>query len=415
MSCPSLLVPQQRDFTHWLHAWDGCTVFVLGTGPGLSSPLLERIRQYAAERSCPVVAVESAFQAAPWADVLFFSDLEWWGQHKLEARRKAQGRIVSPANAVDPKVLSLRNQPFTSYRDPGADALSFVALMGARRVVLVGFDDSAQPRQQAWAAVNLALRSRIELLSFHAVHSGFRHVSPDYVLQDSLMAPPGLLKGKVVERRPVSIGSRQAPQLPRGWAGRWTGKTAFVLASGPSLTAEDVGLVYAYVQQHRCPVLVTNTTFQLAPWADVLFFHDKKWWQIHGEAVQRDFSGQCVTMAGEVHGRVISLRGTGFNAYRNSGGGAISLAMAGGATRIILLGLDGKYAADGRRHWHVQHPKLGDAVSLPKFVMYFPMLAKDAEKAGVEILNASRDTALTCFPRVSLEDVLSSAPQPYAE
>ncbi len=72
--------------------------------------------------------------------------------------------------------------------------------------------------------------------------------------------------------------------------------------------------------------------------------------------------------------------------------------------------LDGKYAADGRRHWHVQHPRLGNAVTLPRFVRYFPQLALDATSKGVEIINASRDTALTCFPRAALEDVLSSPP-----
>lgn len=418
MPYPALLAPATSNAMHWVGAWQDCTAFILGTGPGLSRALLERVRQHAEAHACPVVAVEGAFKLAPWADVLFFSDLAWWSAHKLDARRSARGRIVSAANAVDPKVLSFRNQPFTAYRDSGADAVSFLALMGARRAVLVGFDgpDSMSPsRQQAWAAVNLALRGSLELLTLHGAHSGFRRVDPEYVWQARSDAVPRLMPRKAVERVPVPIGPRKPVTNLLGWTGRWTGKTAFVLASGPSLNAADVDLVQAYAQTYECPVLVTNTTFKLAPWADVLFFHDKKWWQVHGEEVRRDFHGQCVTMASEVHERVTSLRGTGFNAYRNSGGGAISLAMAGGAARIILLGLDGKYATDGRRHWHVQHPSLGDAVSLPRFVMYFPTLAKEASGRGVEILNASRDTALTCFPRVSLEDVLSSAPQPYLE
>ena len=186
----------------------------------------------------------------------------------------------------------------------------------------------------------------------------------------------------------------------------WKGKTVFVMASGPSLSVADVERVAEYSHEHGYPVVVTNTTYQLALWADALFFHDVQWWRVYGDHVKKHFGGLCVTVAKIEDPRVTRINTIDF-AYGNSGGGAINLAIHRGAKRIILLGLDGQYAKDGRRHWHQQHKKLGDACSLPRWVTRFPALAEHAKRSGVEVINASRETALTCFARGVLEDLLA--------
>ena len=199
-----------------------------------------------------------------------------------------------------------------------------------------------------------------------------------------------------------------APSLEAlSWRRLWAGKTAFVLASGPSLTLSDVALVRRYSQARDCPVLATNSTYRLALWADALFFYDSQWWNAHGEAVLRDFPGQIVTVCELTHRRMLNLRKQPFNAYKNSGGGAISFAMYAGAKRIITLGLDGQPAPDGRQHWHAPDPVLGDATGLSLFLPCFPDLARDAAQQGVEIINASRQTAITCFQRQPLEAILA--------
>lgn len=192
------------------------------------------------------------------------------------------------------------------------------------------------------------------------------------------------------------------------WRRLWAGKTAFVLASGPSLTLSDVTLVRRYARAHDCPVLVTNSTYRLAPWADVLFFHDSQWWRVHGEDVLRNFAGQIVTVCELDHPRMLNLRKQPFNAYKNSGGGAISFAMYAGARRVITLGLDGQPAPNGRQHWHAPDPVLGDATGLSLFLPCFPALEQDAAQQGVEIINASRQTAITCFQRQPLESILAT-------
>jgi hypothetical protein len=90
---------------------------------------------------------------------------------------------------------------------------------------------------------------------------------------------------------------------------------------------------------------------------------------------------------------------------RNSGAGALLLSKEWGAERIIMLGYDCRYSQDGTRHWHGDHPKgLGNCQSVGKFPSQFAHMAPRME--GVEVINASRDTALDMFPRQSLEEAL---------
>ena len=95
-----------------------------------------------------------------------------------------------------------------------------------------------------------------------------------------------------------------------------------------------------------------------------------------------------------------------FYCSENSGAGAISLADLFGARKIILLGYDCKYDDDGKRHWHGNHPKeLGNAGSLPKWFGHFDDIAKRVTHCNV--INATRDTALTMWPRIPLEEALA--------
>lgn len=151
---------------------------------------------------------------------------------------------------------------------------------------------------------------------------------------------------------------------------------------------------------------MTNTTYQAAPWADVLVFHDKPWWKRYGRHVSEVFAGIKVSKSQIYGGGVRSL--CHLPSYANSGGFAAAIAMLAGAARIVYLGLDCKPAADGKRHWHGAHPSgLGDAVSMNAWPAEFEPLAGHAAAAGVEIVNASGDTALTCFNRIPLEEALA--------
>src|SRR5690606_31872717 len=120
-------------------------------------------------------------------------------------------------------------------------------------------------------------------------------------------------------RRPDEVLARHCPAVGQGSPGRdprrletrtdpphsalW--REAVCIASGPSLTADDCDLVRRWrsageaageaqageAAQERA-VVVVNTTFRLAPWADALFAMDENWWKHHHEEVAATFTGR---------------------------------------------------------------------------------------------------------------------------
>ena len=183
------------------------------------------------------------------------------------------------------------------------------------------------------------------------------------------------------------------------------GITAVCLASGPSLTTEDVGVVKSWRDRNLVGlVVVTNTTFRIAPWADALYAMDRKWWNQYAAEVKQNFRGGSF---GPTPCAINDLRVRGVREARsrNSGAGAILLARSRGATKIVLLGYDAQHTG-GQTHWHGKHPRgLGDARSVGNWPKQFADLA--IQLASIEIINCSRETSLKCWPRQTIEAVLS--------
>jgi len=90
----------------------------------------------------------------------------------------------------------------------------------------------------------------------------------------------------------------------------------------------------------------------------------------------------------------------------NSGYQAINLAYHFGVSRIILLGYDMQHTG-GKTHWHGDHPKsLNNAAGVANWVKNFKPLAKDLARVGIEVINCTTETALDCFKRADVRDVL---------
>lgn len=162
-----------------------------------------------------------------------------------------------------------------------------------------------------------------------------------------------------------------------------------------------------------------NTTFRAAPWADALYACDLAWWDRHIDEVRQSFAGESWTQTPEAarrHGlRFIDGRpGRGLSKERgvihqggNSGYQAIGLAVDQGAERIVLLGFD-MQDTGGRTHWHGDHPQgLRNASPFASWIGKFGQLAVDLQRDGIAVLNATRETALTCFERAPLEKALA--------
>lgn len=202
-------------------------------------------------------------------------------------------------------------------------------------------------------------------------------------------------------------------------------KQAVILASGPSMTQEDADAVHEWrnADPETRAVIVVNTTFRLAPWADILSTNDDDWLDHHLPEIRESFLGaiHCAhpgyrDTTGVEH-VPFDKDATGLASAKpghiawgmNSGASAISLAHFMGAQRIILLGFDQQWTGDMPR-WHGRHPGnlQNQKPGFHRWAKWFVQAAIDADALGVEIINCSRATSLTCFRRMDLSEALCS-------
>jgi len=190
----------------------------------------------------------------------------------------------------------------------------------------------------------------------------------------------------------------------------WPKSTVGCLGSGPSLIQADVDGC-----RDRAHVIAVNDTHRLAPWADVLYAADAKWWRRFGGVPA--FLGRKYSIMPNGHKvpqqefrDIHILRNTGdqglerdpsgLRTGKNSGYQAINLAVHLGASQILLLGYD--MQGD---HFFGSHPDK----SHPPFkhcLQAFPTLVSPLAEIGVSIVNCTPGSALTCFPMAPLASVL---------
>lgn len=200
----------------------------------------------------------------------------------------------------------------------------------------------------------------------------------------------------------------------------WPLSTVVILGGGASLTQDQVEACRDRVnaQRMRVRVIAVNNAYQRAPWADLHYFADSKWWSWHrNQTLYRNFGGIRVTLENPdvcaKDGQLVAVKNygkePGFSPQRdgvhtgnNAGYQAIQLAAHLGAQTIVLLGFDMKPG-----HWHGDHPQPTDPNCYAKMLPFFATLTKPAAKRGIEILNATPGSAIACFPRVSLTELFS--------
>lgn len=190
----------------------------------------------------------------------------------------------------------------------------------------------------------------------------------------------------------------------------WPDSTVYILGGGPSLNDAPLDLI----RDER--VIGVNNAYLLGDWIDVCWFGDSRWFEWHAKKLLNGFYGLracCVPRLDDHPGIKTLARGKPlgietrprFVAWnRNSGGSAINLAYHLGARRIVLIGFDMR-RVDDRANWHEDHP-CPQRDPYERFLMGFPTIAKDAETLGLEILNATPESAIDAFPIVKLEEVV---------
>lgn len=198
------------------------------------------------------------------------------------------------------------------------------------------------------------------------------------------------------------------------------GGTVLVLGSGPSLRRADVDYARPLVDA----VICVNDTYRHLPDATCLYAADAKWWGWHdvryahtvGRIKYPAFTGRFKYTLSELGaarraaaGVEVLQRGPEKGLSDDAGRVAlgrngvyqsINIAVHFGATQIVLLGVDMQGGHDFGHHPDNSAPPF--SVCLERFAT----LVQPLKDRQIQIINCTRNTALRCFPRQPLEDVL---------
>lgn len=127
--------------------WEGETVFIIGGGSSVASQNLELLR------GRRIIAINSSYEAVPFADFVIFSDSRWWSHHCIRLKQ-FKGRIVSASSTPRaPNLLRVnRKRPPGLATDQGtvtlqsttlSGAINLVVHLGVNKIILLGIDGKA--------------------------------------------------------------------------------------------------------------------------------------------------------------------------------------------------------------------------------------------------------------------------------
>lgn len=187
-----------------------------------------------------------------------------------------------------------------------------------------------------------------------------------------------------------------------------------IIGGGPSLMREDVECV-----RGKARVIGINNAYQICDFLDLLYACDARWWREHHKAVSKL---PCRKFSLQVPGTrkpddVICLRKTGRGGLEtdpsglrhghNGGFQALNLSFHLGASTVCLLGYDMRLGTGGKSHWHGNHPWTTPS-SFNTWIDIYKTIAGPLKAAGVRVINCSRETNLTCFERMPIQEALAA-------
>ena len=197
----------------------------------------------------------------------------------------------------------------------------------------------------------------------------------------------------------------------------WSGQVCVIVASGPSAKDEDLSKL-----KDKCKFIVINNSWELAPWAEVLYASDGRWWS-RNERVIREFAGLKYTQdrfAAQKWGlNLVAVTKGNYDLATepgkigvggNSGFHAVNLACHFRPKRIVLVGYD--MTSENGLHWHPDHPRgtLSNPRegSLKRWRRILDNVAPAIAGLGIECLNASAKSALEAYQKVPLMEAVNA-------
>lgn len=175
---------------------------------------------------------------------------------------------------------------------------------------------------------------------------------------------------------------------------------AVVIASGPSLCADDLALV----KRIGIKTIAVNSTCATVPWCDALFAADFAWWKVsQGITNIPAEKWTCSQTAASVF--KLNYRANKIYPGYNSGACAVELAAnVFLANPVLMLGFD--CSIKHGIHHHGLHKKLSNPEPgrCEKWKPQFKHLVKICSRT--RLINCSRYTEIDCIERMGLEAAL---------
>jgi len=214
--------------------------------------------------------------------------------------------------------------------------------------------------------------------------------------------------------RAVAHG-RKLPELPSvlpSWWPNWADQTVVIVGSGPSATDEPLDRY-----RDDAKFILVNNSYKLAPWGDVVYGCDVRWWDYHGGC--SNFTGLKLSQDDDVKMRPswgvhrvcadhssdrIEMQRPGYIGWGgNSGFQALNLAAQFCFSKICLVGFNMTY--DHGEHWHNPHPweLPAKVANVARHRRAVDNAALTLEKLGIDVVNCTRNSALKNYRLSTLE------------
>lgn len=225
----------------------------------------------------------------------------------------------------------------------------------------------------------------------------------------------------------------------------WAGKKVVCIAGGPSLAQEQLALVKRAREADAVRVIVVNDQYLVAPWADLLYFADRKWFEWHSAGVEKrwpwmsftaeqvkqafaSFAGEKVTIRrwhtpeqfkdepkypdsvarlANLGESKLSEKPEGIHTGKNGGYQAMNIAALSGGRLILLAAYDMRFQGQ-RSHSHNGHrDSVAESAYRTVYAREFNTAADQLQRMGIKVVNCTPGSAIKCFPTSTLEQELA--------
>lgn len=192
----------------------------------------------------------------------------------------------------------------------------------------------------------------------------------------------------------------------------WRNADVFIIGGGPSLKEfrwqrlvgqKTIGCNSAFLHGASiCTLcLFSDAHWFLAMEDELESYAGRVVTQCEDNVVERPWVSRMARRESGLHTDALGFGG-------NSGCSAINLALIMGARRVILLGFDCRMGNQNEMNWHDRRVEPANPEVFSKFFEGFEAIARQLPVVfpGRQVLNATPQSALPCFPLVDLDTIL---------